>query len=245
MSNKPEIVFPQGWQGEHNADLGKTTQRLSKSKSYQDQRAICLTPTPNGYLHTKVVHSMRSIMVPMNQGLLPLYLNNMEVGEAYSNAIEMIINSSELSKIPYILTWEHDNLAPPDGLLKLLENMDTFDIIGGLYFTKGEGGMPMCYGRVDEYPVNFKPFMPIGENVVPCRGVAMGFTLFKTSIFKDPALPRPFFKTLQEYDPVKGGSAYTQDLYFSENAGRLGYKMGIDPRVKVGHMMMDGSDFVW
>lgn len=245
MGNKPEIVLANEYAGYHNNREQETLNRLGKAKNYQDQSTICLMPTPTGYIHNKVVQSMMSLMAPMNQKFTRIFMSNMEVGRAYSETIEMILNHPDLSTWKYILTWEWDNLAPPDGLLKLLENTDKYDIIGGLYFTKGEAGQPMCYGNPIEFPVNFKPFLPLNDEITPCRGTAMGFTLYKMDVFRDPKIPRPFFKTLQEYDPSVGAKAYTQDLYFAENAGKAGWKQAIDGRVKVGHMSMDGSDFVW
>ena len=72
----------------------------------------------------------------------------------------------------------------------------------------------------------------------------MGFTLFKMDIFKNPNLPRPLFETKQSYVPGEGAQAYTQDLKFCENAGRLGYRFAIDGRVRVGHYDYN-SDIFW
>jgi len=229
--------------GYHNSNLQLTQERIGRTKNYQDQSTICLMPTPTGYVHHKVISNMMGLMIPMNQKFHRIFIPKMEVGEGYSKTIQDILNDPHLSTWKYILTWEWDNLVPPDGLLKLLENTDKYDIIGGIYWTKGEAGMPMIYGNL-QGEMNFRPFMPPAEQIVPCRGTAMGFTLYKLDIFKDPNIPRPFFKTLQEYDPSVGARAYTQDLYFAENAGKAGYKQAIDTRVKVGHMDLN-SEFVW
>ena len=71
----------------------------------------------------------------------------------------------------------------------------------------------------------------------------MGFNLFKLDIFKNPDLPKPWFKTVQEV--VQGGArAYTQDLYFFENAAKCGYRFACDTRVKVGHYDIQ-NDIMW
>ena len=168
----------------------------------------------------------------------------MEVGEAYNTAVEYIVNNPDLSKWKYILTLEEDNLPPPDGLLKLYESMDKFDVVGGLYWTKGEGGQPMIYGDPDEMPLNFRPQIPKPDTIQRCNGLGMGFTLFKTKIFKDARIPRPFFKTIQEYNPATGTRMFTQDLWFFQQAGAF-YKFAADTRVKVGHMDVDGSGMIW
>jgi hypothetical protein len=72
----------------------------------------------------------------------------------------------------------------------------------------------------------------------------MGLNLLKLEMFKDPKLPRPFFQTLNDVVPGVGARVYTQDLYFYENARKLGYTFACDTRVKVGHLD-PASDVVW
>jgi len=116
----------------------------------------------------------------------------MEVGQAYNTLIEGILANPELSKYKYILTIEEDNMPSVDGLLKLYESMDKYDVVQGLYWTKGEGGQPMIYGDPKVMPKNFIPQMPrIGE-VMQCNGLGMGFNLFKLDMFKDPDIPKPW-----------------------------------------------------
>jgi len=183
-------------------------------------------------------------MTPMNQKFFRIFMTNMEVGDAYNAAIETILSNPELKNWKYVLTLEEDNMPPPDGLLKLYEGMKKFDVIGGLYWTKGEGGQPMIYGDPKAIPLNFIPQIPLQETIQPCCGLGMGFTLFKLDIFKDPKLEKPWFKTCQEYIPGMGGKTYTQDLFFFERAHKLGYKMACDTRVKVGHYSYE-QDIVW
>lgn len=229
---EPQVVVD--LQGTNGKDLARTAARIEKSQAYRDLSTICLTPAIRA-IPPKVVLSWRNLMTPMNQKFLPIMLENMEVGEAYNAGIEFILNHPDLSRWKYILTMETDNMPPPDGLLRLYESMKKYDVVGGLYFTKGEGGMPMIYGNPGEVPLSFKPQLPkVGEVQEAC-GLGMGFTLFKLSIFKDPQLRRPWFKTHQAYSQGGGAACYTQDLYFFEDAWKLGYKMACDTRVSVGH----------
>jgi hypothetical protein len=71
----------------------------------------------------------------------------------------------------------------------------------------------------------------------------MGFNLFKMDLFRDEKIPRPWFKTLQEYGP-EGARAMTQDLYFFENARNAGHRVACDTRVRVGHFDIN-TDIVW
>ena len=66
----------------------------------------------------------------------------------------------------------------------------------------------------------------------------MGFTLFKIDIFRNPELPKPFFKTVNNETEVM-----TQDLYFCKNIHKLGYKVACDTSIKVGHIDSEGK--IW
>lgn len=247
---KPQIVIDNFQGGFHNQDLEKSRERLSNAKTYKDLSTICVIPT-RGTIHFRVVQSWMGLMPAMNQKFIRIFISGMEVGAAYNAAVEMILANPELSKWKYILTMEEDNMPPPDGLLKLYEAINTssdqggsFDVVQGLYWTKGEGGQPMIYGDPGAFPLNFIPQMPKVDTIQRCNGLGMGFDLFKLDIFKDPKLPKPFFKTVQEFTPGVGGKTYTQDLYFFENAGKLGYKFACDTRCRVGHYEYE-RDIVW
>lgn len=236
---KPQIVM-HGSEGYHNQILYEEN---VKKNIYKDLSTVCIVPT-RGMIPAKVVQSWMGLMAPMNQKFVRLFAIGMEVGAAYSTTIEQVLQHPELSKWKYILTLEEDNCPPPDGLLKLYEHMDKYDAIGGLYWTKGVDGKPMCYGRPDVFPIGFVPFMPEPDTITRCNGLGMGFTLFKMEIFKNKRLPKPFFETVQSYVPGEGVKNYTQDLKFFENAGKLGYKFACDSRVKVGHYDVE-NDHMW
>jgi hypothetical protein len=237
---KPQIVF-ENVAGYHNSDANSGA-RLIQGSAYKDLSTICIVPT-RGMVPAKVVQSWMGMITPMNQKFTRIFIIGMEVGEAYSQAIEMVLANEELANWKYILTLEEDNMPPPDGLLKLYEHMDKFDIIGGLYWTKGEGGQPMIYGEGKDGELHFRP-QPPAQDIQPCDGTGMGFTLFKMGIFKDARLGKPLFKTCQDFDPRTGVKLYTQDLYFFEKIRKLGYKVASDTRVKVGHYDMQ-MDIVW
>lgn len=241
MSNEPKVYMPEV--GVHNRDLDASIGRLERSQSYRDLSTIIICPT-RGQIPARVVQSWMGLMRPMNQKVIgPLFAIGMEVGAAYNSMVEMVLNNPELSKWKYILTIEEDNAPPADGLLKLYESMDKYDVVQGLYWTKGEGGQPMIYGDPNVVPKSFIPQKPIPETVMHCNGLGMGFNLFKIDIFRNPELPKPWFKTLQE---VTGGGAraYTQDLYFFENAAKCGYRFACDTRVKTGHYDF-ANDIMW
>ena len=221
----------------------KLPEKLQKSDFYRDLSTICIIPT-RGVIPAKVLQSWWSLMVPMNQKFIRMFVSGMEVGAAYTTAIEQIVANPILRSWKYILTLEEDNMPPPDGLLKLYEGMETFDVVGGLYWTKGDMGQPMIYGDPKMEEINFIPQVPIPDTIQEANGLGMGFNLFKLDIFRDPRVPRPYFKTVQEFSPFVGGRGYSQDLYFYENIKKLNYKVACDTRIRVGHYSID-DDIVW
>jgi hypothetical protein len=237
---KPQIIFDSFDRGYHN---NLPVEENLEKHAYKDLSTICIVPT-RGSMPSKVTQSWLSLMSPMNQKFHRMFIYGMEVGAAYNSAIEQILAHPDISKWKYILTLEEDNCPPPDGLIKLYENMDDYDVIGGLYWTKGVDGKPMVYGNPKNPVLDFIPFMPDTETVTRCNGLGMGFTLFKLEIFKNPLLPKPYFQTVQKYDSQNGAMSYTQDLKFFEDAGKLGYRFACDSRVKVGHYDLE-NDQLW
>jgi hypothetical protein len=238
---KPQIVI-QNYQGNHNANLSESIERLEKGKGYRDLSTVCIVPT-RGMIPAKVTQAWMGMIAPMNQKFTRIFAIGMEVGEAYSSTIETILGNPELSKWKYVLTLEEDNIPPPDGLIKLYEHIDDYAAVGGLYWTKGEGGQPMIYGDPKDSEMNFRPQVP-QEEIQECNGLGMGFTLFKMELFKDGRIERPWFKTFNEWDHERGIKAYTQDLYFFEKIRKLGYRVACDTRVRVGHYDAQ-MDIVW
>jgi hypothetical protein len=246
--SKPQLVI-QDFGGEHGKDLTKTTARLIKGGSWKRQRVIVVIPSAD-MMPAKVALSLWNLAFPPNNGVVRILALGQEVGEAYSNAIEQILAHPDLKDWEYLLTIEHDNLPPGDGVLKLIERMENnpeFSGIGGLYFTKGAGGVAQCWGDVKDPVQNFRPQPPDPNGgLVECVGTGMGFNLWRMSMFRDPQLRKPWFKTLSG---IEGKGQGTQDLYFWTDARKYGYRCAVDCSVKVGHLDYDGKfgeiDTVW
>ena len=230
-----------GFGGFHNQNPNSAA-RVAKGKGYKDASVKCVIPS-RGKIHARVVERWFGLMTPMNQRFFRMFMIGMPVDQAYNVAIETIMGHPELKNWPYILTLEDDNIPPLDGILRLIDDMDEADVVGGLYWLKGENGQPMIYGDPNVMPLNFWPQVPRENQLQACNGLGMGFTMFKTSIFSDERIPKPWFKTEQSME--NGGvRMYTQDLYFFEKIHGLGYKVACDTRIKVGHYDAD-NDFIW
>jgi hypothetical protein len=231
----PQIVVPDA--GFHNRDLSRAEARLLRGNSYRDCSTVCVTPAI-GPIPTRIVQAWMSLIKPMNQKFIHIFIENMEVGEAYSAAVDMIVNHPDLSKWKYMLTLETDNSPSPDGLLKLIEDIESgpkYGAVGSLYWTKGEGGQPMCYGRPEVMPKDFVPWLPPPGVVAECNGLGMGMTLFRIDMLKDARVARPIFRTVQEYVPGQGARAFTQDLWGFQELAKHGYRFACSTRTLTGH----------
>lgn len=219
--------------GEHNRDLAASGSRIIEGASWKKQRVVMLIPA-GASIPTKVYLSHVSLIFPPNQSAYRMAAIGMEVGEAYSNAIEQVLGHPDLSQWEYLLTIEHDNIPPNDGLVKLIARMDAhpeYACIGGLYWTKGEGGVPQIWGDPKDPVVNFRPQPPDPNGgLVECCGTGMGFNLWRMSMFKDARLRKPWFKTVADATGVG-----TQDLYAWSDFRKHGYRCAVDCGVKVGH----------
>lgn len=219
--------------GINNGDISAAAKRVAKSNTYRDLSTFWVTPTRDHKLDDQVVfQSWMSVALPMNQKFCKTCIADFEVGEAYNAAVEIILADEKIRGIKwkYMLTVEVDNLPPADGLLKLYESIDKYDVVSGLYWMKSENGTPHIYGHPDR-PGDFSPQVPLEDTVQPCNMSGMGFTLFNMDIFRK--LPKPWFHTADVNDI---GQEFTQDGYFFKKAGEAGFKFAVDTRVKVGHI---------
>jgi hypothetical protein len=228
--------------------------RLVKGSTYRDCSTVCLLPTrtESEALHYKVADAYKALLTPMNQKFTAMRLAGMEVADAYNSGVQQILNHPDLSKWKFILTYESDNTPPPDGLVKLLETIyaGPWAGVSGLYWTKGETGVPMIFGNPKSLDLSYRPQIPEVDAAQECRGIAMGFALWDIELFRDKRLGPPWFKTLSKYEPHKGVQAATQDLEFCGRATEAGYRFCVDTRVRVGHVQFAESPthaagFVW
>jgi hypothetical protein len=235
---KPQILVPD-LEGRHNQDLSKTASRILAGATWKKQRVVVMIPSAAS-IPVKVAFSHWNLIFPPNQQVYRMLCLGMEVGDAYSNAMDNVLAHPELCQWEYVLTVETDNCPPPDGLLKLIERMENHPemaAISGCYFTKGEGGACQIWGDISDPQVNYRPQPPDPNGgLVECYGLGMGFVLHRISMFRDKKLRRPFFKTNASANGVG-----TQDLHFWSDARKNGYRCAVDCSVKVGHYDHDGK----
>ncbi len=246
---KPQLLMTDHFAGAHNADLDKTRARLLQGASWKKQRVIVILPSAD-LIPAKVALSHWNLAFPPNNGVVRILAQGLEIGDAYSSAIEQVLAHPDLSQWEYLLTIEHDNCPAGDGVIRLIERMEAHPelaCIGGLYFTKGEGGVAQIWGDIRDPVVNFRPQPPDANGgLVECYGTGMGFNLWRLKMFKDERMKKPWFRTLNGRD---GQGIGTQDLTFWSEARKHGYRCAIDCAVKVGHYDYKGdfgvADMMW
>lgn len=230
----PQLVSAD-FAGVNNSNIDKTAARLTRGASWKKQRIIVVVPAGES-IPAKVYLSHVNLGFPPNQSVYRILALGQEVGEAYSNALEQVLAHPELKNWEYLLTMEHDNAPPGDGVIRLLERMEAHPelaCISGLYFTKGVSGVAQIWGDVRDPVMNFRPQVPDPNGgLVECCGTGMGFALWRLSMFLDPKLKKPWFKTLP---------TGTQDLVFWTDARKYGYRCAVDCSIKVGHYDLLGS----
>jgi hypothetical protein len=233
--------------GRHNFDLGKSTARIIEGGSWKKQRVVMLIPA-GPTIPTKVYLSHCSLFFPPNQAAHRMAAIGMEVGDAFTNSITEILAHPDIGQWEFLLTIEHDNCPPSDGIVRLIKRMEEhpeLSCIGGLYWTKGEGGVPQIWGDPKDTLINFRPQPPDPNGgLVECCATGMGFNLWRLKMFRDERLRKPWFKTVADHTGVG-----TQDLYFWSDARKYGYRCAIDCSVKVGHYDLEGKfgppDMMW
>jgi len=216
--------------------------RMLPGTTYHENSTVVIIPT-RGMVHHRVIQSWNGLITPMNQKRAVLFAVGDEVGVAYNNMIKNILDHPELSKWKYVLTLEDDNIVPADAHVRLLESIEwgKFDAVSGIYFTKGDFGMPMAYGDPAEYEktgqLDFKPrdiraALEAG-NVMEVNGIGMGAALWRLELFRQ--IPPPWFVTVNDMTPA-GAMVMTQDLNCCRAARLAGKRFAVDLRVKVGHL---------
>src|SRR4051812_3094258 len=120
---------PASISGTHNIG-SKGAERIKKSNIFRDLSTVWVTPTKDHALDDQVVfQSWMSLAKAPNAKFAQWCIANAEVADAYNAAVDVILHDKTPWK--YLLTVEPDNLPPVDGLLKLYESVDKYDVVGG------------------------------------------------------------------------------------------------------------------
>lgn len=239
---QPAIITPWDFHGQHGKRI-EETENKNIAIQYQDLSVVAVVPTRSAAYGPSVkwLSAMAALIKPLNQKFTgPVFVTGYEVGRAYNEAIKAIREHKDLKSYRYMLAWEDDVIPQPDALIELLAvaTETQAEIVGGLYWAKGEGGWPMIYGDAEDPAINFRTIHPTQDRIKWCYGTGMGFTLFRMDQFERffPDMDDNWFVTEQKWDrqgeKIKQS---TQDLRYMEELVMRGGKICVAQQAKAGH----------
>lgn len=121
--------------------------------------------------------------------------------------------------------WQDDDVIPRSPKLwKCLYHHDK-DIVNGVYFTRETYSQPLIFDGPSSGPAKFIP-----NQFRKCWGAGMGLTLVKADVYRRMALELDLGRD-ENGNPAwyKVTPPYvTEDLYFYDNAAKLGIEVWID-----------------
>lgn len=240
LRQRQEPTPPATRQGRYNDRYDESRDKWVRGNTYRDLSTVVLIVT-KGMVPARVVQAWLSLIHPPNQRVQRVVIEGHEVGLGYQEGVRAILGDPHLRTFKYVFTLEEDNLPPPDAMLRLYESITDYDIVGGLYWMKAEGGTPVCFGDPQASEFNVRPVVPPPNTVMPVTMIGLGCTLWRTDVFR--TVPEPWFQTVVDYDEATGGTCMTQDVPFFAEAWKRGLRVGVDSRVRVGHMSADGT--IW
>ena len=155
-------------------------------------------------------------------------------GYDVAKARNEIVKNAMDKKFDYVLMVDSDIILPKDALQLMTE--DCPDICLGVYPRKNTKN-----GETELFKDNSKDFFdrfkyseitgPLTERIcrMEVKGGGFGCALVALSVFEKMAYP--WFK----FEAYKDFTALSEDLFFCDRAGKMGYKIWADIRVRCGH----------
>lgn len=188
-----------------------------------------VTPTTRGGIQPEYVLSAVDAL---------FYLTKHGVNGQYK-----IITSSWISKArnkayreldaDFLMFIDSDTIFPHHAIAKLM--MSGRDIIGGLYYKKGEGSKPVA-ARMNEEGM-FKEITNIPNEVFEVDAIGTGFLLIRKTVFE--AFTKEKIEELGEpfnFHTLASGGEESEDWAFCRRAKQLGFKIYCDPTIPLGHI---------
>lgn len=132
----------------------------------------------------------------------------------------------------YVFWLDSDMVFEPDTLTRMFETLkkESADIVSGLYFKRVPPYEPVVYKSfefVDDEPKSEK-LLEVPSDVFECGGVGFGCVLMSTSVL---------MSVMQEFGNMFSPIGNVgEDIAFCWRARECGYKVLVDPSIKLGHV---------
>jgi predicted O-methyltransferase YrrM len=186
------------------------------------------------------------IGTPHNRDLTPEYVLSLigmlrsaplHIGVAFYESCLVNVGRNTIAQgsltADYLLFIDSDMEFPVWGLERLLSHDK--DIVGGLYYKKGEPHCPLVYEKTK---MDYECIQNPPTELFECDGLGTGFLLIKQKVLKDLfnkdfAKKNGFpFNFMQKPD----GNFIGEDLAFCLRAKKKGYKVWCDPTIPIKHI---------
>ncbi len=130
----------------------------------------------------------------------------------------------------HVLMIDSDVIVPETALLDLLEF--PADIVLGCYPRKNsKDGTAEIYKPGQNNFVEKYSYSELNEPRIRIKGGGFACAMIDTRVFVQ--VPFPWF----QYVVYENNEKLSEDLYFCEEAGRIGMKIEVDTRVRCGHLV--------
>jgi glycosyltransferase involved in cell wall biosynthesis len=202
------------------------------SRALDDFRILIATPHSYSTVFKEWFVSYEQLIKPKN---VRLYMDpNLPLDVNRNNAVKEALEGD----CEYIFFVDHDNILPPNTLIKLLEF--NVPVVGSLYFERKYPHLPLVYTFEQDFQtVRVEYTYPKG--LVRCDVIGLGCSLFKMEVFK--SMPEPWF-CYNYKDRVWG----TEDIAFFHKLKDMGVAVFIDTINTVGHLsnnVVDEGDWLF
>ncbi len=223
------------------------------ARGYHKNECIWMLPT-RGMIPLRVVCGWRYMAWLPNTARAHIDLEGMEVAAAYNQGFEWALERADCKGMPWVFTYEEDNVQPRDVFTKLFAaiwkcidcdaDMPSakdgspaepwicpnghrgLDAVAGLYRTKTDPSMWMAFGDPKNPSLDFRP-IDISDAMERGGLVEVNGIAQGSTLFRKKIfekISRPWFKTVAGAE-AGARTAYTQDMYFCRKAKE---ELGLD-----------------
>lgn len=158
---------------------------------------------------------------------------NIQIGGYAARNRNAAVEAARRGNSSHLMFVDNDMVFPASGIQRLIDADK--DIIGGMYNARGAAGKPVVSTVKMINPENDPNIGKIYNTEFPaqifkCYGLGTGFMLINMQVFDK--LEKPYFISGEQPD----GEAWTEDIYFCDQAGKKGFDIWCSPSISIKHI---------
>lgn len=176
----------------------------------------------HGLMHPEVVGSFVALCAQMKYPAQFVLKTDCYIHDGRNKIVQGALDKGA----SHVMFIDADMVFEPAAVDRLLSHKK--DIVGGLYVRRQPPHLPTACKREGNKLENIKEWPK--DRLFKVYGLATGFVLVKTEVFKK--IEKPWF--FYGYEDVFG-TQLGDDYYFCHKAQEAGYNVWADPQIKLGH----------